>query len=84
MSITAETDITTRLFEVFEQITGLPASAFQRDRRLSEDLQVDSLTMIELAVAIQDELDVAVADESIKSLVTVGDVIDLVVQAQHS
>jgi acyl carrier protein len=39
---------------------------------------MDSLTTIELAVTIQDEFDIEVADDKLKELKTIQDIVDLV------
>ena len=44
-----------------------------------EELDVDSLDLVELAQIIEDEFGVALQGEDVKDLRTVGDVIDLVV-----
>ncbi len=44
-----------------------------------EDLDVDSLDLVELAQIVEDEFDVELQGEDVKDLQTVGDVIDLVV-----
>jgi acyl carrier protein len=53
-------------------------SQLERDKKLKDDLDIDSLTLIELAVTIQDELEVTVPDEQLQGLETVGDIVDLV------
>ena len=42
------------------------------------DLGVDSLEMIELVCAVEDEFDIEIADKKIKSLVTIGDLINYI------
>jgi acyl carrier protein len=44
-----------------------------------EELDVDSLDLVEVAQIIEDEFGVALQGEDVKDLRTVGDVIDLVV-----
>jgi acyl carrier protein len=44
-----------------------------------DDLDVDSLDLVELAQIIEDEFDVELAGEDVADLSTVGEVIDLVV-----
>ncbi|MEY9930932.1 acyl carrier protein [Catenulispora sp. GP43] len=68
-----------KVAEIFDMIAGIPAEEITPDRRLADDLAIDSLTMIEIAVTIQDELTVSVADDKLKELRTIGDIIDLVV-----
>lgn len=44
------------------------------DLRLSEDLGLDSLTMIELAMTLEDVLQIPLNDERLRSLRTLGDI----------
>ncbi len=46
--------------------------------RLAEDLGVDSLAAIELALALEDEFDIALPDESLTDLHTYADVVQAV------
>ena len=46
------------------------------------DLGVDSLEMIELVCAVEEEFDIEIADKKIKSLVTIGDLIDYIKSQQ--
>ena len=48
-----------------------------RDARL-EDLDVDSLDLVELAQVVEDEYGIEVADSDLEQVKTVGDVIDLI------
>ena len=60
----------------------------KKDVRIDEntvilrDLGVDSLEMVELVCAVEDEFDIAIADKKIKSLVTVGDLINYIESQQ--
>jgi acyl carrier protein len=45
-----------------------------------EDLDVDSLDLVELAQIVEDEFGVELDGDAVKDVVTVGDVIDLVVK----
>ncbi|ALV34979.1 acyl carrier protein [Streptomyces sp. CdTB01] len=75
-------EATTKVAEIFELIAAIPAAELTPERGLVDDLGIDSLTMMELAVTIQDELQVSVSDDKIKDLRTVGDIIDLVAAAK--
>ena len=44
-----------------------------------EDLDVDSLDLVELAQVVEDEFGVQLTGDDMKELVTVGDAIDMVV-----
>jgi acyl carrier protein len=48
------------------------------EKSLEDDLNLDSLTMVEVAVLAEGELGVKVPDETLSSLVTVGDVVSYI------
>ena len=43
-----------------------------------DDLDIDSLSMVEIAVAAQDEFGVEIPDDQLKNLKTVKDVVDFI------
>lgn len=45
------------------------------DTKLKEDLQADSLDMVELVMAAEDEFGVEIDEDSVREFVTVGDVV---------
>jgi acyl carrier protein len=47
----------------------------QPDKSFTDDLDVDSLSMVEVAMAAQDKFGVTIPDEEIKNLKTVGDAV---------
>jgi len=48
------------------------------DTKIAEDLGADSLDVVELLMAIEDEFDVEVPDEEIENIKTVGDVAEYI------
>ena len=79
---TADKDIHDRVLAIIAEITDIPKEDLLPDKNLREDLDIDSLTTIEVAVTIQDEFDIEVEDEKLKELNTIQDVIDLVRSAR--
>ena len=53
----------------------VPAATFE------DDLQVDSLTMVEVVVACEERFGVRIPDEALEQLKTVGDAIDYIAAA---
>jgi acyl carrier protein len=78
MGINDGDDILGRVASIINEITDIPESELQPEKGLVEDLEIDSLTKIELAVTIQDEFDIEVEDEKLKELKTIQDIVDLV------
>lgn len=53
-----------------------------RDKRLREDLGIDSLSLIDAAVAAEDAFGVTIPDEDLERFQTVGDVADHIGRAE--
>ena len=81
MATTGE-DILDRVTTIIADITDIPKAELLPEKNLREDLEIDSLTTVELAVTIQDEFDIEVEDEKLKELKTIQDVVDLVRSAR--
>ena len=64
------------IFSALEQF-GAEPSALRREATL-EELDVDSLDLVELGQVIEDEYKVEVTSQDVQNVKTVGDVIDLV------
>jgi acyl carrier protein len=77
MAMTDE-EILTGLGEIIEEVAGIPASQVAPDKSFADDLDIDSLSMVEIAVAAQDRFGVEIPDDQLKNLKTVQDVIDYV------
>lgn len=48
------------------------------ETRLEEDLEADSLDLVELAMALEEELSLEIPDDELEGIRTVGDAIDFV------
>lgn len=48
------------------------------ETRIAEDLNADSLDIVELLMAVEEEFDVQIPDEEIENLKTVGAVVDYI------
>jgi acyl carrier protein len=77
MAMTEE-EILTGLGEIVDEVAGVPADQVTPDKTFVDDLDIDSLSMVEIAVAAQDKFGVEIPDEQLKDLKTVQDVVDYV------
>lgn len=75
-------EILTAVAVIFADVTDVSAENVRPDKTLREDLDVDSLTMAELGVALQDRFDVELSDEQVIDLKTVADVVAAIHGAQ--
>jgi acyl carrier protein len=71
----SDTDILAALAEIVQEATGIPAARVQPDKSFTDDLDVDSLSMVEIATMAEDRFGVPVPDSELSELKTVGDVV---------
>ena len=83
MAMTQE-EILAGLGEIVDEIAGVPADEVTPEKTFIDDLDIDSLAMVEIAVAAQDKFGVEIPDDQLKDLKTVQDVIDYVGRAAVS
>jgi acyl carrier protein len=69
------------LAEIVEEVAGIPVSSVLMDKSFTDDLDVDSLSMVEVVVAAEEKSGVKIPDDEVKNLVTVGDAVNYIVKA---
>ena len=75
---TAETDIVSGLAEIVEEVTGVKKDEVTPDKNFVDDLDVDSLSMVEIAVQTEDKYGIEIPDERMRGMRTVRDVVDYI------
>jgi acyl carrier protein len=73
-----EQEILAGLGEILDEVAGVPADRVTPEKTFVEDLDIDSLSMVEIAVAAHDRFGVEIPDDRLRDLTTVQDVIDYV------
>lgn len=70
---------------VLEKVKAILASQFDEDEdnitpetRLQEDLNADSLDVVDLIMSIQDEFEVEIPDEDVENIKTVGALVEYI------
>jgi acyl carrier protein len=71
-------EVASRLGDVLVSELGLDAAKITEEAHFEEDLDVDSLGVVELLMALEDEFEVKIPDEEAESIMTVGQAIDVV------
>jgi acyl carrier protein len=77
MSTPSETDVLTAIREELDAIK-VPGALEAEPTQTWQDLDVDSLDLVELVKALEDRFGVAIVDGRLKEIKTVGDAISLV------
>jgi len=67
-----------RLKEVLVSELGLDGDKVNEEASFEEDLEVDSLGVVELLMALEDEFGVKIPDEEAENIHTVGQAVDMV------
>jgi acyl carrier protein len=69
-------EIISGLAEIIEEVTGIEPSEVTPEKSFVDDLDIDSLSMVEIAVQTEDKYGVKmIPDEDLAGLRTVGDVV---------
>ena len=70
-------EIESRLTKVLVEELGLDESQITMDADLEDDLEIDSLGVVELLMALEDAFGVKIPDEEAEDIRTVGETVDL-------
>jgi acyl carrier protein len=71
-------EIIAGLAEIIEEVTGIEPSEVTVDKSFVDDLDIDSLSMVEIAVQTEDKYGVKIPDEDLAGLRTVGDAVNYI------
>ena len=71
-------DIISGLASVLEEVAGTPVDQVVPTAAFEKDLDIDSLSMVEIAVQTEDKFGVKIPDEDLANLKTVGDAVDYI------
>lgn len=80
MTIT-QNDVLTGLAEVLAEVSGVAAGKVALTATFHDDLEVDSLTMVEVVVACEERFGIRIPDEALENLKTVGDAVSFILTA---
>ena len=67
-----------RIQEIIADKLSIDVEEITLDAAFVEDLNADSLDIVELIMALEDELDLEIPDEDVEGFVTFGDVVNYV------
>jgi acyl carrier protein len=64
--------------DVAVEVLSVQPDAVVESARFAEDLDADSLDLVELVMGLEERFDVAIPEEDLEGVATVGDAVDLV------
>jgi len=75
-------EIRSDLADIVNEVAGVEPNEVQLDKSFVDDLDVDSLSMVEVVVAAEEKFGVTIPDDQVKNLTTVGDAVSYIERAQ--
>jgi len=75
-------EIRAALADIVNEVAGVSVDDVQLDKSFTDDLDVDSLSMVEVVVEAEEKFGVKIPDDEVKNLKTVGDAVSYIERAQ--
>ncbi|HWE90232.1 MAG TPA: acyl carrier protein [Pseudonocardiaceae bacterium] len=70
------------LADIVEEVAGVPKDEVTPEKSFVDELDIDSLSMVEIAVQAEDKFEVKIPDDELANLKTVADAVNYI--AKHS
>ncbi|WP_194608802.1 acyl carrier protein [Clostridium vitabionis] len=72
-----------KLQEIVAEVMNVDREDVTPDTKFADDLGADSLDVVQIVMAIEDEFDVEIPTEEIEKIVTVGDAADMLANVKQ-
>ncbi|MEN9989633.1 MAG: hypothetical protein RL508_612 [Actinomycetota bacterium] len=78
----SQAEVLAGLADIVNDETGIATESVQLEKSFTDDLDIDSISMMTIVVNAEDKFGVKIPDEEVKNLITVGDAVNFIVSAQ--
>jgi acyl carrier protein len=78
----SQDEVLAGLAELINDETGIATDTVALDKSFTDDLDIDSISMMTIVVNAEEKFDVKIPDDEVKNLHTVGDAVTFIVGAQ--
>lgn len=75
-------DILAGLADLINEETGISADQVELGKSFTDDLDIDSISMMTIVVNAEEKFDVKIPDDEVKNLLTVQDAVDFIASNQ--
>ena len=76
-------EIRSQLADIVNDVAGVDQDDVQLEKSVVDDVDVDSLSMVEIIYACEETFNISIPDEDSKSLKSVGDAVSYIERAQN-
>ena len=73
-----EAEILDKFTTILSDVAGVNAADVELGKSLIDDLEIDSLAVVEIAMEVEKALGIGIPDEQLSNLKTVADVVDYI------
>jgi acyl carrier protein len=80
MSVT-QAEVLAGIKEIVVEVAGIDPTTIEMEKRFNEDLEVDSLSMVEVIVAAEEKFSIKIPDDEVTKMATVADAVNFIVAA---
>ncbi|NDC48761.1 MAG: acyl carrier protein [Micrococcales bacterium] len=78
----SQDEVLAGLAELVNEETGIDTESVKLDKSFSNDLDIDSISMMTIVVNAEEKFGVKIPDDEVKNLLTVGDAVNYITSAQ--
>lgn len=76
-----QNEVLTGIREIVEEVAGVSPDQIEMEKSFTDDLDVDSLSMVEVVVAAEERFGIKIPDDEVTKMATVGDAVNFIVNA---
>lgn len=74
-------DVLQGIREIVFEVAGVSQEEIEMEKNFTDDLDVDSLSMVEVVVAAEERFGIKIPDDEVTKMATVGDAVNFIVSA---
>jgi acyl carrier protein len=78
----SQNEVLQGLAEIVNEETGIDTDSVKMEKSFTNDLDIDSISMMTIVVNAEEKFSVKIPDEEVKNLLTVGDAVNFITSAQ--